>query len=74
MLDSFFLEPWIYLQLNNNKKLPSYQFFERFIKYACSQTLLHLNENYCKFCPSNDIKNYLENKIELICKKHKIKK
>ncbi|TES95891.1 MAG: hypothetical protein E3J90_08990 [Promethearchaeota archaeon] len=64
----FFLEPWIYLQLNNKKKLPSYRFFERFVEFAYTQTLHHLNENYEKFCPTEEIRSYLQSKIEVICK------
>ena len=66
----FFIEPWIYLQLNNNKNLPSYHFFERFVEFSCTRTLHHLNKNYEIYCPTKDIKTYLEKKIEVICKKH----
>ena len=64
----FMIEPWIYILLNNNKNLPSYHFFERFVEFSCTRTLHHLSENYEKFCPTKDIQTYLENTIEVTCK------
>jgi len=66
----FMIEPWIYLLLNNDKNLPSYHFFEKFVEFSCTRTLYHLSENFEKFCPTKDIQTYLEKKIEVICKKH----
>ncbi|HEC37311.1 hypothetical protein LCGC14_0474010 [marine sediment metagenome] len=66
----FMIVPWIYNLLNNNKNLPSYHFFEKFVEFSCTRTLHHLSKNYGKFCPTKDIQTYLEKKIEVICKKH----
>ncbi len=65
----FMINPWIYILLNNNKSLPSYHFFEKFVEFSCTRTLHHLSENYEKFCPTKDIQTYLENIIEVTCKK-----
>ena len=65
----FMIEPGYYIQFNNNKNLPSYHFFERFVEFSCTRTLHHLSENYKQFCPTKDILTYLENTIDVVCKK-----
>ncbi len=65
----FQLDPELYRPLNENKNLPSYQFMERMINFSCSRTKYHLKANYNKYFPENEIRTYLKNAIEVVCKK-----